>query len=76
MSRHGTMSHAHPGAISAAGARELAKDPICGMMVDKATALTTERAGRTTISAARPASEPSRIPSASSSRCGRAWQSP
>src|SRR5574338_853070 len=29
------------------GAREMAKDPICGMVVDKATALRTERAGRT-----------------------------
>jgi Cu+-exporting ATPase len=27
--------------------KELAKDPICGMVVDKATALHTERAGRT-----------------------------
>ncbi|HLB79325.1 MAG TPA: heavy metal translocating P-type ATPase, partial [Dongiaceae bacterium] len=27
-------------------AKELAKDPICGMMVDKATALRTERGGR------------------------------
>jgi P-type Cu+ transporter len=38
MSRHGTMSRAHAGAISAGGARELAKDPICGMMVDSVTA--------------------------------------
>ena len=28
------------------GAREMAKDPVCGMVVDKATALRTERAGR------------------------------
>ena len=27
--------------------KNLAKDPICGMMVDKATALKTERSGRT-----------------------------
>jgi Cu+-exporting ATPase len=30
----------------AAGRKELAKDPVCGMMVDKATALHTERGGR------------------------------
>ncbi|SDH77308.1 Cu+-exporting ATPase [Pseudomonas benzenivorans] len=30
-----------------AGSREKAKDPICGMLVDKATALKTERGGRT-----------------------------
>jgi Cu+-exporting ATPase len=30
-----------------ASGRDRAKDPICGMMVDKATALRTERAGRT-----------------------------
>lgn len=34
----------HPGAAEAA--RDMAKDPICGMVVDKATALRTERAGR------------------------------
>lgn len=32
---------------AAAGAGETAKDPICGMVVKKATALTSERAGRT-----------------------------
>ena len=32
---------------SPAGAAERAKDPICGMMVEKATALTSERGGRT-----------------------------
>jgi Cu+-exporting ATPase len=37
--------HAHATAPLAAG-KQLAKDPICGMMVDKATALHTERAGR------------------------------
>ena len=47
MDHHGTIGHAHPGAMSAAGARELVKDPICGMMVDKATALTSQRGGRT-----------------------------
>ena len=31
----------------AGGRKELAKDPICGMMVNKATALRTERGGRT-----------------------------
>jgi len=31
----------------AGGRKELAKDPICGMMVNKATALCTERGGRT-----------------------------
>jgi len=31
----------------ASGRKELAKDPICGMMVNKATALRTERGGRT-----------------------------
>lgn len=43
---HAVMSHTHAGpAVAAAGA--FAKDPICGMMVDKATALTCERGGRT-----------------------------
>ncbi|HEU5283760.1 MAG TPA: HAD-IC family P-type ATPase, partial [Burkholderiales bacterium] len=32
---------------SAAGTKELAKDPVCGMMVDKATSLRAERGGRT-----------------------------
>ncbi|MBP0624965.1 heavy metal translocating P-type ATPase [Cupriavidus consociatus] len=31
---------------AAGGAKQLAKDPICGMMVDKATALSTERCNR------------------------------
>ena len=38
------MAAAAPSA--AARGRELAKDPICGMVVDKATALKSERAGR------------------------------
>jgi Cu+-exporting ATPase len=50
---HGTnphAGHAHamptaPAAVPAAK-KDLAKDPICGMVVDKATALKTERAGR------------------------------
>nr|WP_253074880.1 heavy metal translocating P-type ATPase [Cupriavidus pinatubonensis] len=33
-------------ALAASGAKQLAKDPICGMMVDKATALSTERGNR------------------------------
>lgn len=33
-------------ATAAPKSKEMAKDPICGMMVDKATALKTERAGR------------------------------
>ncbi|MCA1370364.1 YHS domain-containing protein [Bradyrhizobium sp. BRP14] len=37
--------HVHP--AHAAGSDARAKDPICGMMVDKATALTSERGGRT-----------------------------
>ncbi|MCA1409420.1 heavy metal translocating P-type ATPase [Ensifer sp. IC3342] len=40
--RQTISSHVH---APAAGA--FAKDPICGMMVDKATALTSERGGRT-----------------------------
>lgn len=39
--------HSHAmAAASSATAGERAKDPICGMLVDKATALKTERAGR------------------------------
>ena len=34
-------------ASSSTGTQALAKDPICGMMVGKATALTSERGGRT-----------------------------
>jgi len=37
---------AAPAAAAAKSKTALAKDPICGMMVDKATALKTERAGR------------------------------
>ncbi|MCS3523900.1 heavy metal translocating P-type ATPase [Bradyrhizobium elkanii] len=40
-------SHIHPASISTTATSGLAKDPICGMMVDKATALTAERSGRT-----------------------------
>ena len=39
------MPGARPATPPAAG-KEMAKDPICGMVVDKATALMTERAGR------------------------------
>ena len=40
--------HAHgmPQSKTQPSAKEMAKDPICGMVVDKATALKTERAGR------------------------------
>src|SRR5262249_22195274 len=47
MTDHGALIHAHHGAASADGATALAKDPICGMLVNKATALTSERGGRT-----------------------------
>ena len=44
------QGHAQAGtaanAAAAAAGKHLAKDPICGMMVDRATALHTERAGR------------------------------
>jgi P-type Cu+ transporter len=40
--RHGQEA----GAVPPGKGRQLAKDPICGMMVDKATALHTERGGR------------------------------
>ncbi|WP_375738667.1 heavy metal translocating P-type ATPase [Pseudomonas boanensis] len=36
-----------PAAAALLGGRQLAKDPVCGMMVDKATALSRERGGRT-----------------------------
>jgi P-type Cu+ transporter len=39
-------SHRQMTAAPAGRARDLAKDPVCGMMVDKASALHTERAGR------------------------------
>src|SRR4030067_26169 len=46
------QSHVHAPGMAAAppktkSAKDLAKDPICGMVVEKATALKTERAGRT-----------------------------
>lgn len=45
---HAGHAHAMPAAPATAPAakKDMAKDPICGMMVDKATALKTERAGR------------------------------
>ncbi len=44
---HAGHSHALPAAATTATAKtDMAKDPICGMVVDKATALKTERAGR------------------------------
>lgn len=45
MNPHAGHVHTMPAAPIAAK-KETAKDPICGMMVDKATALKTERAGR------------------------------
>ena len=42
------QSHvAHAPVPAGKSAKELAKDPICGMVVEKSTALKTERAGRT-----------------------------
>ena len=45
------QSHVHAPGMAAAppktkSAKDLAKDPICGMVVEKATALKTERGGR------------------------------
>lgn len=40
------MSHVHASPAAASAGDALAKDPICGMMVAKATALTSERGGR------------------------------
>ncbi len=44
----GTHSHAamHATPAAASHGKEMAKDPICGMVVDKATALKSERGGR------------------------------
>jgi Cu+-exporting ATPase len=48
--RSAGTGHARPAAPAVAKAtkpsKEMAKDPICGMVVDKATALKSERAGR------------------------------
>ena len=44
MHQHALAENSGP---SSTGALDRAKDPICGMMVDKATALTSERGGRT-----------------------------
>lgn len=47
MNPHAGHSHTLPAAATTAKAKkDMAKDPICGMVVDKATALKTERAGR------------------------------
>jgi Cu+-exporting ATPase len=43
--RRAMVGHAPPG--PAAATKDLAKDPICGMMVSKATALSSVRGGRT-----------------------------
>jgi Cu+-exporting ATPase len=47
MDHRGTMTDVQADAAVAASSRELAKDPICGMMVERATALTSQRTGRT-----------------------------
>ena len=39
-------AHAMPASSQAKPSKEMAKDPICGMVVDKAAALKTERGGR------------------------------
>ena len=45
---HTHVAEAGSGSRTAAEiAHELAKDPVCGMMVNKATALTSEHGGRT-----------------------------
>ena len=49
-SSHASMAmtrEARVDALVATAGKDLAKDPICGMMVNKATALRTERGGRT-----------------------------
>ncbi|MBZ0094411.1 MAG: heavy metal translocating P-type ATPase, partial [Sulfuricella sp.] len=45
MNPHAGHAHAMP-AAPAVAKKDMAKDPICGMLVDKASALKTERAGR------------------------------
>lgn len=45
MTSHGHHNHSH-GGTKTLTADKMAKDPICGMVVEKATALKTERAGR------------------------------
>src|SRR3989337_116218 len=47
MNLHSHSARTLAAASSRMGTQALAKDPICGMMVDKATALTSERGGRT-----------------------------
>src|SRR3972149_8684664 len=47
MNLHSHSAHTLAAASSRTGTQALAKDPICGMMVDKATALTSARGGRT-----------------------------
>ncbi|OXS89093.1 copper-translocating P-type ATPase [Pandoraea apista] len=44
---HSDHAGQHASNASRASEMRLAKDPICGMMVDKATALSSERSGRT-----------------------------
>jgi Cu+-exporting ATPase len=47
MNKLSTFGPMHAGATTPAGRGEVAKDPICGMTVEKAIALTSERGGRT-----------------------------
>ncbi len=44
---HEHQAHAMHSASPGKSAKEMAKDPICGMVVDKATALKSDRGGRT-----------------------------
>lgn len=43
---HGHQNHNHRGHATSPNQGEMAKDPICGMVVPKATSLRTERGGR------------------------------
>src|SRR3990172_1427644 len=47
MNPHSHAAHAPAATVARMGSHELAKDPICGMMVDKTTAPSSERGGRT-----------------------------
>src|SRR3990172_1337597 len=47
MTLHSHAAHTPAATAARMGSHELAKDPICGMMVDKAAALTSVRGGRT-----------------------------
>ena len=67
--------HLHSHQRQGAGKTGRAKDPICGMFVPKATALSTQRGGATTTSAARAACRRSRIPTKSWASSAGAWAS-